>query len=115
MNGHIAAVENNFFKIGDTDFFPVGLFTFITIMNGVDILGYAAGAITSLTFLPQVIKTWKEKSARDISLMMFLIAAINEVMWIAYGALLDNWVIILTNALVLTMSLTMIFFKLRYK
>ena len=84
-------------------------------MSGVYILGYAAGAISPLTFLPQVIKTWKEKSARDISLMMFMIAAINEVMWIAYGALLDNWVIILAITLVMTMSLTMNFFKLRYK
>lgn len=83
-------------------------------MTGTDILGYAAGAITSLTFLPQVLKTWKEKSAKDVSLMMFIIAAINEVMWIIYGALLDNWVIILTNAIVLTMSLIMIILKLRY-
>jgi len=84
-------------------------------MTGVDILGYSAGAITSLTFLPQVIKTWKVKSAKDISLLMFLIAAINEVMWIIYGALLDNWVIILTNIIVLSMALTMIYFKLRFK
>jgi MtN3 and saliva related transmembrane protein len=86
-------------------------------MTGVDILGYSAGAITSLTFLPQVIKTWKDKSARDISLLMFVIAAINEVMWIFYGALLTpaNWVIILTNVIVLSMALTMIYFKLRYK
>ena len=84
-------------------------------MTGVDILGYAAGAITSLTFLPQVIKTWREKSAKDVSLLMFVIAAVNEVMWIAYGALLNNWVIILTNAIVLAMSLTMIYLKLRYK
>jgi MtN3 and saliva related transmembrane protein len=84
-------------------------------MNGVDILGYSAGAITSLTFLPQVIKTWKERSAKDISLMMFLIAAINEIMWVVYGVLLNNWIIILTNAVILAMSLTMIYFKLKYK
>ena len=36
-------------------------------MNGVDTLGCSAGASTSLTFLPQVIKTWKERSAKDIS------------------------------------------------
>ena len=78
-------------------------------------MGYAAGAITSLTFLPQVIKTWKQKSAKDVSLMMFIIAAINEIMWVVYGALLDNWVIILTNAIVLAMSLTMIYLKLKYK
>lgn len=82
----------------------------------VDILGTAAGIITTLTFLPQVIKTWKEKSAKDISLMMFLIAATNEVMWIAYGALLRpmNWVIIVTNAVLLVFSSIMIWLKLRY-
>ena len=86
-------------------------------MTGVDILGYSAGFITTLTFMPQVIKTWKEKSAKDISILMFVIAAINEVMWIAYGALLNptNWVIIGTNAIVLALSCTMIWLKLRYK
>jgi MtN3 and saliva related transmembrane protein len=83
-------------------------------MAFVDILGYSAGAITALTFLPQVIKTWKEKSAKDISLLMFIIAAINEVMWIWYGILLNNWVIILTNSIVLAMSTTMICLKLMY-
>jgi MtN3 and saliva related transmembrane protein len=83
-------------------------------MPFVDILGYTAGAITSLTFLPQVIKTWVSRSAKDVSLVMFLIAAVNEVMWIVYGVLLDNWVIILTNAVVLSMSLIMIILKLRY-
>ncbi len=84
-------------------------------MATADILGYSAGAVTSLTFLPQVIRTWKLKSAGDISLLMFLIAAINEVMWILYGVLLGNWVIILTNSIVLSMSLTMIGFKLKYR
>jgi MtN3 and saliva related transmembrane protein len=83
-------------------------------MSVADIIGYTAGAITSLTFLPQVIKTWKEKSAKDVSLLMFIIAAANEVLWIIYGVLLNNWVIIATNAVVLTMSLCMIWLKLRY-
>jgi len=84
-------------------------------MSPIEILGYAAGAVTCLTFLPQVIKTWTDKSAKDISLMTFVIAAVNEIMWIVYGALLDNWVIILTNAIVLSMSLIMLYFKLTYK
>ncbi|MBC7947146.1 MAG: SemiSWEET transporter [Chitinophagaceae bacterium] len=84
-------------------------------MDFTEILGYSAGAVTSLTFLPQVIKTWKEGSAKDISLMMFIIAATNEVMWIGYGILKNDWVIILTNVIVLIMSVTMIILKLRYK
>ena len=85
------------------------------MMAFADILGYSAGVVTSLTFLPQVIKTWKEKSAGDISLLMFIIAATNEVMWVGYGILKSDWVIILTNAVVLVMSMTMIYLKLRYK
>jgi len=83
-------------------------------MSFTQILGYTAGAITSLTFLPQVIKTWKEKSAKDVSLLMFIVAASNEVLWIIYGILQNDWVIILTNVCVLAMSLVMIFLKLRY-
>ncbi|MEQ1676040.1 MAG: SemiSWEET transporter [Chitinophagaceae bacterium] len=85
-------------------------------MTAVNLLGTVAGIVTTLTFLPQVIKTWKEKSAKDISLMMFLIAATNEVMWVAYGALLTpvNWVIIITNSVLLIFSSIMIWLKFRY-
>jgi MtN3 and saliva related transmembrane protein len=80
-----------------------------------DILGYAACAVTALTFLPQVIKTWKEKSAKNVSLMMFVIAFINEAMWIAYGVLRNDMVIIVTNVIMIIMCSIMISLKLRYK
>jgi MtN3 and saliva related transmembrane protein len=83
-------------------------------MDFTQILGYSACAVTSLTFLPQVIKTWKEKSAKNISLLMFIIAVTNEVMWIAYGILKDDLVIILTNAILMALSLTMIYLKFRF-
>lgn len=84
-------------------------------MSGVDVLGYAACAVTALTFLPQVLKTWKEKSAANVSLMMFLIAFVNEVMWIAFGILRNDMVIIVTNVLMIIMCSIMITLKLRYK
>ena len=83
-------------------------------MNAAEILGYAAGAVTAFTFLPQVIKTWREQSAKDISLTMFLIAFANEIMWLVYGFMIDNFVIILTNAVMLLMSGIMILLKLKY-
>lgn len=83
-------------------------------MELVTIIGYSAGAVTALTFLPQVIKTWKERSAKDVSMLMFIIAAVNEVLWIAYGVLKDDWVIIVTNVIMLVMSTAMIYLKLRY-
>jgi MtN3 and saliva related transmembrane protein len=84
-------------------------------MTGVQVLGYAACAVTALTFLPQVIKTWKEKSAKNVSLMMFIIAFINEVMWIAYGVLQKDDVIVITNVIMITMCSIMIGLKLKYK
>jgi MtN3 and saliva related transmembrane protein len=84
-------------------------------MDGVSILGYSACAVTALTFLPQVLKTWKEKSATNVSLLMFIIAALNEAMWIAYGIFRDDMVIIVTNVIVLALSLTMIYLKFRFK
>ncbi len=89
--------------------------TITTNMDFVSILGYSACAVTALTFLPQVIKTWKEKTATNVSLLMFLIAALNEVMWIAYGVLRSDMVIIVTNVIVLLMSCTMIYLKFRFK
>lgn len=84
------------------------------MMSAAEILGYAAGAVTAFTFLPQVLKTWREKSAKDISMNMFLIAFINEIMWLVYGVMLNNWVIISTNAVMLLMSGIMISLKLKY-
>ncbi|MEI9943967.1 MAG: SemiSWEET family transporter [Chitinophagaceae bacterium] len=86
-------------------------------MSGVETLGFLAGAVTAFTFLPQVIKIWKEKSAKNVSLLMFIIAITNEIMWIVYGILLTpmNWVIIFTNSVLMVMALTIIFFKFKYK
>ena len=83
-------------------------------MEFAKILGYAAAAVTCLTFLPQVVKTWKEKSAKNVSLLMFLIAFINEVMWIGYGVLVKDEIIIVTNVIMISLCSVMIFLKLKY-
>ena len=83
-------------------------------LSGVDVLGYVAGLITAFTFLPQVLKTWKTKSAKDVSLARFLIALTNQIMWLAFGILRDDPVIIITNALMLLMTSLMIILKLKY-
>jgi len=84
-------------------------------MTAIELLGYAAGTISSLVFLPQVIKTWKSKSAKDISLLMFTLATLSVVMWLVYGILIKNGAVIYTNSVVLLLSLIMMYFKIRYK
>ncbi len=83
-------------------------------MTFTTILGYAAGALTALTFVPQVIKTWRDKHARDISMNMFILAFVNEIMWLVWGALIGEWIIISTNAVMLFMSGAMIVMKIKY-
>jgi MtN3 and saliva related transmembrane protein len=83
-------------------------------MTALDQLGMTAGCVTSINFLPQVIKTWRTKSAADISLLMFTFATIPVIMWLAYGIILQNVPIIFTNSMVLFFSLIMLYFKFRY-
>jgi len=83
-------------------------------LSGVDVLGYLAGLITAFTFLPQVVKTWKTKSAKDVSLAMFVIALTNQILWLAFGILREDPVIIITNAVMLLMTGLMISLKLKY-
>ncbi|MEP7254233.1 MAG: SemiSWEET transporter [Ferruginibacter sp.] len=84
-------------------------------MQLAQILGLLAGTITSITFLPQVIRIWKTKSAKDLSLIMMLLLIAGTLSWLAYGLLIKDVAIIYTNSMVLTMSLVMMFFKLKYK
>lgn len=84
-------------------------------MSAVEFLGLAAGTISSITFLPQVIQVWKTKSARDLSLGMMGLLILGVSMWLVYGIILGSVAIIYTNTMVLTMSLIMFFFKIKYK
>jgi MtN3 and saliva related transmembrane protein len=80
----------------------------------VEILGLAAGTISSITFLPQVIKIWQTKSAKDLSIPMLLLLVLGVSMWLAYGIIIKNTPVIYTNSMVLFMSFIMLFFKFKY-
>jgi MtN3 and saliva related transmembrane protein len=84
-------------------------------MAPIEILGLVAGTITSVTFLPQVIKIWQTKSAKDLSLMMLLLLMLGVVLWLIYGLVVMSAAIIYTNSMVLAMSLIMLYFKIRFK
>ncbi|HDP79881.1 MAG TPA: hypothetical protein ENN21_03455 [Spirochaetes bacterium] len=79
-----------------------------------DVLGMLAGTFTTAAFIPQVIKTWKTKSTRDISLVMFLIFCTGLLLWLAYGIILGSWPIIIANAAVFVLAATILVFKIRY-
>ncbi|HYE37423.1 SemiSWEET transporter [Methylocaldum sp.] len=84
-------------------------------MESNDLIGLAAGTLTTVSFVPQVIKTWKSRSAKDISFGMFLLFSLGVVLWLIYGLALHSAPIILSNLVTLVLSLSIILMKLVYK
>ena len=82
-------------------------------MLSVTALGLLAGTLTTIAFVPQVIKTWRTRSTHDISLGMFAILVAGILAWLAYGALIGDIPLILANAVTLLLAGTILFFKIR--
>lgn len=79
-----------------------------------EILGLIGGSLSCITFVPQIFKTWKSKSVKDISVNMFIIVLLSTVVWIAYGVIKDSISIILTNILVFLTAVVMLFMKWKF-
>ena len=84
-------------------------------MNAIQILGLVAGSLTTAAFLPQVIKTWKSRSAKDLSLGMFSLFCLGVAMWLVYGFAVKDIPVIAANLLTLLLASTLLFFKLRFR
>ena len=78
------------------------------------IIGILGAILSSLSFLPQVIKIWKTKSADDLSMPTIVLLAANAATWLAYGLIKDAMPLAITNALMLSMLLVIIFFKIKF-
>jgi MtN3 and saliva related transmembrane protein len=97
----------------------VGLFFGLSLeknlMNIVELLGLSAGTCTTIAFLPQVIKTWKSRSAKDLSLGMFSFFCFGVLLWLVYGIFQHDVPVIAANLITLMLASTLLFFKLRFK
>lgn len=83
-------------------------------MTLIDLIGAIAGALTTLAFIPQVVKTWRSGSAEDISLVMFLLFTTGVVLWLIYGIALNALPIIIANSITLLLAMTILMLKIRY-
>lgn len=77
-------------------------------------VGLAAGTLTTLSFLPQVVKTWRTKAVRDLSLRMYLSLSAGVTLWLVYGLCVGSLSIVVANGLTLALSLSILVMKLRY-
>jgi MtN3 and saliva related transmembrane protein len=78
------------------------------------ILGIIAGTLCTISFLPQVIKIFKAKTARDISLATFSILAVGVFLWLVYGIMIGELPVILANAVIFILCIIIVIMKIRY-
>ena len=78
-------------------------------------LGYFAGLLTVSSFLPQVIRTWRTRQTRDLSLGMFAILTTASALWIVYGGVTADWPVILTNGGMVALNGALAVAKVRYR
>ena len=78
----------------------------------INLLGYIAGTLTTLAFLPQALKAFRTKRTKDISLTMWLLLCTGVLCWLIYGVLLNAGPIIIANAVTLILAGTVLLLKL---
>lgn len=83
-------------------------------MTLITLLGLLAGTLTTISFVPQLLKTWRTKSAKDMSLPMLVSFCAGVLLWLVYGILLQATPIILANLITLILALIILGLKLRY-
>jgi MtN3 and saliva related transmembrane protein len=84
-------------------------------MESVTFIGLLAATLTTVAFVPQVVRAWRTRSTRDVSLPMFLVLALGITLWLVYGAMINDLPLIAANLVTLILVLMILFFKLRYK
>ena len=80
----------------------------------IEILGYISATLTTIAFLPQIIKTIQTKSAKDVSMGMFVLFTIGVFLWIIYGILTKTYPVLIANAVIFCLALIQIILKIKY-
>jgi MtN3 and saliva related transmembrane protein len=78
------------------------------------IIGFIAGILTTVAFVPQIIRVWRTHSAEDISLGMYTLFTLGVVLWLVYGILIYSWPIIFANCVTLLLAGAVLVMKVKF-
>jgi len=84
-------------------------------MTLTDLIGTIAAVLTTISFLPQALHTFRTKDVRGISLGMYSAFTLGVAMWLVYGLLLGAWPVVIANLITLALASTILVMKLRYR
>lgn len=85
----------------------------MAIDTSADLIGAVAGTLTTIAFLPQVIKSWRSGATDDLSAGMFVLFCTGVALWLVYGLMLGALPVIVANAATLALAGTILVLKLR--
>jgi MtN3 and saliva related transmembrane protein len=78
-------------------------------------LGYVAGVITVFSFMPQVVRAWRTRQTRDLSLSSFALLITAGSLWVIYGAMSRDWPVVATNSGMVALNVALAAAKIRYR
>ena len=81
---------------------------------GMELMGYLAAACTTLSFVPQAVKTIRTRDTSGISLWMYVVFTFGIACWFGYGVFLQSWPMIVSNAITFLLSSTILGLKLKH-
>jgi MtN3 and saliva related transmembrane protein len=84
-------------------------------MDLTDLIGMLAAVLTTTSFIPQSIHTFRTRDVSGISLVMYSAFTAGVALWLAYGLLLGAWPVIVANAITLSLASSILVMKLRYR
>ncbi len=90
------------------------LHSFVLSSELVSTIGYVAAFSTTVSFVPQLVRVIRLKTARDISLGMFLFFSWGVFMWLIYGIAIHSWPVTASNSVTLVLSISILVLKLKY-
>ena len=83
--------------------------------NYIDLFGFLADFLTTIAFLPQLYKTWRTKSAGDVSLIMLILFIIGLIFWIIYGIKINSIPILVANIITFIFNFSILILKITYR
>lgn len=83
-------------------------------MNPVELIGVLAGVLTTVAFVPQVVKIWRSGTAEDISLLTFSLYSAGLLLWLLYGIALNSLPLMAANGITFLLTLSVLVLKLRH-
>lgn len=77
-------------------------------------IGFMAATLTTIAFIPQVIKVLHTRSARDVSVGMYALFTTGVALWLGYGILIVSWPVIAANSITLVLAGAVLVMKIRF-